>query len=97
RILSCQSDFASQKSCLQEMIEAAGHMCIFYLKFHCELNFIESFWAEAKRYSQLHCDYTFQSLKNVVPHALEFVTLTKIHHFARRSARYMSAYEHGLS
>jgi hypothetical protein len=97
RILSQQSDFASQKNHLQEIIEAAGHMCIFYPKFHCELNFIESFWGDAKRYSRLHCDYTFKSLKEIVPRALESVTLTKIRRFARRSIRYMSAYEQGLS
>jgi len=96
-ILGRQPDFESQKNHLQEVIETAGHMCIFYPKFHCELNFIESFWGEAKRYSRLHCDYSFRSLKEIVPIALELVTLTKIRRFARRSAQYMSAYEHGLS
>ena len=32
-----------QKSSVQEVIEAAGHLCIFLPKFHCELNFIEFF------------------------------------------------------
>jgi hypothetical protein len=50
RILSAQPDFLSQKCHQQEVIEAAGHMCIFYPKFHCELNYIESYWAEAKRW-----------------------------------------------
>jgi hypothetical protein len=95
-ILGHQPDFASQKNHLQETIEAAGHVCIFYPKFHCELNFIESFWREAKWYLRLHCDYSFKSLKEIVLQALESVTLAKIHHYARRSARYMSAYEQGL-
>lgn len=50
RVLSAQPDFMSQKCRLQEVIEAAGHKCLFYPKFHCELNFIESFWADVKRY-----------------------------------------------
>jgi hypothetical protein len=95
--LHAQPDFASQKNRLQEVIEAARHMCIFYPKFHCELNFIESFWGETKRYSRLHCDYTFKGLKEIVPQALDSVSLTKIRRFARCSARYMSAYEIGLS
>ena len=70
---------------------------MFYPKFHCELNYIESFWAEAKRYSRLHCNYSFNHLKEVVPHALDSISLTKICQFSRRSARYMSAYELGLS
>ena len=71
-------------------------MYMFYLKFHCELNYIESFWAEAKWYSRLHCNYTFKDLKEVVPRALDSVSLKKIRQFARRSARYISAYELGL-
>ena len=70
---------------------------MFYPKFHCELNYIESFWAEAKRYSRLHCDYSFNHLKEVVPRALDSISITKIRRFSRRSARYMSAYELGLS
>ena len=70
---------------------------MFYPKFHCELNYIESFWAEAKWYSRLHCNYTFKDLKEVVLCALDSVSLKKIHQFARRSACYISAYELGLS
>ena len=50
RILELQPDFQEQKSMVQEVIEAAGHLCIFLPKFHCELNFIEFFWGAVKRY-----------------------------------------------
>ncbi len=43
QIMSLQSDFLAQKSALVETIENAGHICIFFLKFHCELNFIERY------------------------------------------------------
>ncbi len=43
RILDFQPDFKEQRSLVQEVIEAAGHMCIFLPKYHCELNFIEYF------------------------------------------------------
>ena len=43
KIMSQQSDFLAQKGQLEEAIIAAGHQVIFYLKFYCELNFIENF------------------------------------------------------
>jgi len=43
RIMSLQSDFLAQKSALVETIENADHICIFFPKFHCELNFIERY------------------------------------------------------
>ena len=49
RILECQPDFKSQRSLVQEVIEDAGHLCIFLPKFHCELNPIEFFWGAVKQ------------------------------------------------
>jgi hypothetical protein len=48
RILFSQPDFVSQKSQLQELVESRGHLCDFYPKYHCELNFIEQYWGAAK-------------------------------------------------
>jgi hypothetical protein len=48
QILELQPDFKAQRSLVQEVIEAAGHLCIFLPKFHCELNFIEFFWGTVK-------------------------------------------------
>ncbi len=50
-IISLQPDFLAQKSALVEIIENAGHVCIFFPKFYCELNFIERYWKAAKRYT----------------------------------------------
>ena len=44
RALFTQPDFANQCSQLQELIERHGHLCDFYPKYHCELNFIEQYW-----------------------------------------------------
>jgi hypothetical protein len=41
RLLSQQDDFKNQESMLEELIQGAGHYCIFLPKFHCELNPIE--------------------------------------------------------
>ncbi|KIJ36465.1 hypothetical protein M422DRAFT_122431, partial [Sphaerobolus stellatus SS14] len=47
-ILDLQPDFKEQKSLVQEVIEEAGNLCIFLIKFHCELNFIVYFWRAVK-------------------------------------------------
>ncbi|KAI0754667.1 hypothetical protein C8Q80DRAFT_1140315 [Daedaleopsis nitida] len=43
-IFEDQPDFWAQKSRVRDVIEAAGHICIFLPKFHCEINYIEYFW-----------------------------------------------------
>ena len=48
RLLFCQPDFKTQKSRLEEFITSRGHICDFYPKYHCELNFIEQYWGAAK-------------------------------------------------
>jgi len=96
KILSLQPDFRSQKSLIAETIEAEGHRCIFYPKYHCELNYIEYFWGAAKR-CRLNCDYTWEGLKSTVPKALASIDLMTIRRFARRAQRYMSAYRNGLT
>ena len=62
RIMSLQPDFLAQKSELETIIEEAEHKCIFYPKFHCELNFIEMYWEAAKRYTREHGNYTWNGL-----------------------------------
>ena len=48
RLLFMQPDFVSQKSQLEEFVVSQGHICDFYPKYHCELNFIEQYWGAAK-------------------------------------------------
>ncbi|CAG8508737.1 20531_t:CDS:2, partial [Racocetra persica] len=73
------------------VIEAADHIC------YCELNYIESFWAETKCIVRLNCDYSFRGLKRTILRALNSVSLIKICHFACRSERFMSVYKLGFS
>ena len=47
-LLFSQLDFNSQKLHLEEYITSHGHICDFYPKYHCELNFIEQYWGAAK-------------------------------------------------
>jgi hypothetical protein len=96
RILDLQPDFQDQKSLVQEVIEAAGHLCIFLPKFHCELNFIEFFWGAVKRYLRAHCDYTFSTLQENMPTALASVPIETIRKWEHRMIRWMEAYQTGL-
>jgi hypothetical protein len=96
-VLEQQEDFKNQKCLLQEVIERHGHKVVFYPKFHCEFNYIEMYWSDAKRYARRNCNYTWKSLQKVVPEALDSVSLTRIRKYARRSFRYMDAYRKGLN
>jgi len=96
RILSLQPDFQAQKSLVQEVIEAAGHLCIFLPKFHCELNFIEFFWGAIKRYLCNHCDYSFNTLKENLPKALASIEHKTIRLWEHCMIRWMEAYRLGM-
>jgi hypothetical protein len=48
RLLFNQPDFIIQKSQLEELVTSHGHICDFYPKYHCELNFIEQYWGAVK-------------------------------------------------
>ena len=96
RILEHQPDFQAQKSLVQEVIEKAGHLCIFLPKFHCELNFIEFFWGAVKRYLHNNCDYTFNTLKDNLPKALASVDKKIIHRWEHWMVRWMEAYRSGM-
>ena len=97
KLFSQQPDFLEQKSSVQEVIEAAEHLCIFFHKFHCELNFIEFFLGAVKKYLWEHCDYMFNTLKDNVPKALESVQLSTIWKWEHWMIQWMEAYRDGKS
>ncbi|THH32729.1 hypothetical protein EUX98_g1481 [Antrodiella citrinella] len=97
RILELQPDFEEQRSLVQEVIEAAGHMCLFLPKYHCELNPIEFFWGVVKRFLRENCDYTFNTLRENLPKALASVGVELIRKWEHRMVRWMEAYRSGLS
>ena len=96
RILDLQPDFQEQKSLVQEVIEAAGHLCIFLLKFHCELSFIELFWGAVKRYLWENCDDSFTTLQENMPKALASVSVETIWKWEHWMKQWMEAYGDGL-
>ena len=79
RLLFTQPDFESQKSQLQEYIEGRGHICDFYPKYHCELNFIEQYWGAAKfRYRAAPRPTTTANMERTVIESLDSVPLLQI-------------------
>jgi hypothetical protein len=96
RVLESQPDFLAEKSLLEIEITRCGHECLFYPKFHCELNYIEFYWGAVKRYTRENCNYSFAELEHTVWRGLDSVSLVTIHRFANRSHRWIDSYISGL-
>ena len=64
-------------------------------KFHCEFSPTERCWAQAKRYSRIHCNYSIVGLCKVVPDALDSVTYENICNHFRKVRQYMFGYVEG--
>ena len=82
---------------LEELVVAAGHMIIFYSKFHWELNFIKNFWGAVRVYVRKNCDYSWNGLVRTVPKALESVPVKTIRRHAQKCFRYMDEYRKDLT
>jgi hypothetical protein len=79
RLLFNQADFISQKSQLEELIVSRGHICDFYPKYHCELNFIEQYWGASKlRFRLAGRASTINQLVQNVKASLDDVPLDQI-------------------
>ena len=74
-----EPDFINVKSLLENACEARGFRAIFFLKFHCELNFIEQCWGYSKRvYHELPVSSKEADLEHNVLTALESIPLDAI-------------------
>jgi hypothetical protein len=79
RLLFMQPDFLDQKPLLQEFVERRGHLCDFYPKYHCELNFIEQYWGAAKlRFRVAGRAPTIEEMEQKVVACLDDVPLIQI-------------------
>lgn len=79
RLLFSQPDFIDQKSQVQELVESRGHLCDFYPKYHCELNYIEQFWGAAKyRFRSMARAATIEEMEKHVLSCLDSIPLLQI-------------------
>lgn len=98
RLLFSQPDFMNQKGILQEYVESRGHKFLFYPKFHCEFNFIEMVWGRGKYgYRMYGIPKNEAETEEHIRRALDSVSELSMKRFANRAARFMDAYEKGLS
>ncbi|CAA7267960.1 unnamed protein product [Cyclocybe aegerita] len=98
RLLFTQPDFINQKSRLEELITSRGHICDFYPKYHCELNFIEQYWGAAKlRYQNSPKTTDIKEMERNVLACLDDVPDVSIKQYANRAARFINAYFQGLT
>ena len=95
--LASHINFREEKTKIEHFLNKMGHICIFLPKFHCELNPIERCWAQAKRYTRAHTNYTIQKLRTDVPVALDSVTVENITNYFRKVTHYMFAYLQGIA
>ena len=82
---------------LVEQVELAGHLVMFFPKFHCEINWIEYFWGQSKRFVREHCDYTLNGLRARIPDSLASVKSSTIHGFYHQCLRRIQAYRVGIT
>ena len=84
-----QPDFVNQKSHLEELITSRGHICDFYPKYHCELNFIEQYWGAAKfRYRTSPKTDNIDEMEENVRACLDNVPILQIKRFGISSHAY---------
>lgn len=53
----------AQKEWLSRVVQNRGHQIIFYLKHHCELDFIEIIWGYMKAKLKKTCTYNLDALQ----------------------------------
>ncbi len=82
RVLYNQKDFRDQKGALQELVEARGHICDFYPKFHQELNFIEQYWGAYKySYRSTAPSSNIKVMENIMIECLDNIPLIQIQRY----------------
>ena len=96
KILANHEDFRTEKTILESFLSEKGHIGLFLPKFHCELNPIERIWGEAKRYSRKYTNFTLPRLRNILPAALDSVSVTTIRKYFRKARDYQRAYIEGI-
>jgi len=97
QLLRKQDNFQLQKSQVEKIITQRGHLCIFLLKFHCELNPIEmvcfhsflllcdsqsvQYWGWYKHQYREHYKDTFVDAKKIARECLDMCPVEVIRHF----------------
>ncbi len=75
-----------------------GHIPTFLPKFHPELNPIvnEWVWAQLKRYTRSHCNYSIRSLRFNIQATIDSISLENVQNHFRKVKHFMFCYLEGL-
>jgi hypothetical protein len=92
--LASHQDF-KEKTHIEHFLNGRGHCCL--PKFNCELNPIERCWAQAKRFTRSHCNYTIGSLRKNIHDGLDSVSVDNIQNHYRNVRHYMFGYLLGFA
>ena len=65
--LNTYSDFSTQKNILEELVESESHICLYFPKYHCELNPIERNQCHAKKQARQYVNGSIVKLREHVP------------------------------
>lgn len=96
-ILQNMHDFKYKKTRVKKLLMDHGFRGYFIPKFHCELNPIERIWAESKRYTREHCDYTFNTLEAAIGPSLDRISIDLIRKYFRNMREFLAAYRDGVT
>jgi hypothetical protein len=79
RLVFNQPDFVLQRLVLSKLVEQCGHICNYYPKYHCKLNFIEQYWGAAKyRYWNTPATHSMDEMRQNICQALDSVPVDSI-------------------
>jgi transposase len=74
-----------------------GFRCMFFPRYHCELNPIEMSWAWIKTHHRCTCTYDFSTLKAELPITLiQLLPLSFVRKTFQHCYRFMNGYRIGL-
>lgn len=96
-VLQNMHDFKYEKTRVERLLMDNGFRGYFIPKFHCELNPIERVWAESKRYTREHCDYTFPGLECTIEPSLDSISVDLIRKYFRKMREYLACYRSGVT
>jgi len=96
-ILQNMHDFKYEKTRVEKLLMDNGFRGCFIPKLYCELNPIERVWAESKRYTREHCDYTFPGLERTIEPSLDSISVDLIRKYFRKMREHLAAYISGVT
>jgi hypothetical protein len=92
KLMAAQPDFVNEKTLIHKMVEASGHICRFYPKFHCELPAIENYWCDHKRFCRSTCQYGIKGLRWVMRVGIEAVCQEAVRKYFANGRRWEATY-----